>query len=68
MSKIKFMVSDKSTRSSGLELNLDVKGLLSLMVIDDIVDFLLEYESHGILLERIGIEACKNYFNMKGGE
>lgn len=68
MSEIEYTVTDKVLGSLEAQLYLDVEDLLQSIDLGDIVDFALEYEDHYVLLERIGIEACKRYLSLKDSE
>ncbi len=65
MNEIKMTITDNAIDKLTADIYLDVYDLLNEMKMQDIVDYVLEYEDHYVLLERIGIDACKDHFDLK---
>ena len=66
MNEIKLTLTDKSITKIEAEVYLNVVELLHEMKMEDIVDFVFEYEDVDVLLKRIGEDYCKEYFDLKG--
>ena len=68
MNEIKLTITQNSITKIEAEVYLNVIETLNEMKMEDIVDFVFEYEDVDVLLNRIGEDYCKEYFGWKAAQ